>query len=87
MESESKAKVIVIGTLGIGKSTVMNKISDGQTFNTSDEPEGCTKGPDSFTFNSDGKEITVVDTAGLNDNGMPLALWITNYTEYAKKSD
>ena len=84
---ESKAKVIVIGTLGIGKSTVMNKISAGQKFNTSDEPEGCTKDPDSFTFNSDGKEITVVDTAGLNDNNMNISLWINNYTEYAKKSD
>jgi len=39
---ESNTKVIVIGTLGIGKSTLMNVISGAKPFETSNQASGCT---------------------------------------------
>ena len=43
MESQSSyVKVIVLGTLGVGKSTLMNVIMGNNKFKTSDEAEGCT---------------------------------------------
>jgi putative ribosome biogenesis GTPase RsgA len=43
MEATQKVKVIVLGTLGIGKSTMMNVLcGKDENFKTSDAAEGCT---------------------------------------------
>ena len=73
-----------MGTLGIGKSTLLNKIAGGENFETSDSADGCTQNPSSITYQSGGKATTVIDTAGLNDTALPLSTWISSYTEFAK---
>ena len=85
MEGSSNA-VVVLGTLGIGKSTLLNRIAGGENFKTSDDAEGCTLKPGSVKYYHGGKATTVIDTAGLNDPGMPLIDWISSYNDFAKTS-
>ena len=80
---EANTKVVIFGSLGIGKSTVMNTIS-GEKANFQTGDEAVTQEPAAYKFSADGKEFIVVDTAGLNDYNMPLQLWIEKYTKYAK---
>ena len=81
---EANTKVVIFGSLGIGKSTVMNTIS-GEKANFQTGDEAVTQEPAAYKFSADGKEFIVVDTAGLNDYNMPLQLWIEKYTKYAKE--
>ena len=81
---EANTKVVIFGSLGIGKSTVMNTIS-GEKANFQTGDEAVTQEPAAYKFSADGKEFIVVDTACLNDYNMPLQLWIEKYTKYAKE--
>ena len=63
---EANTKVVIFGSLGIGKSTVMNTIS-GEKANFQTGDEAVTQEPAAYKFSADGKEFIVVDTAGLND--------------------
>ena len=81
----SKKNVIVLGTLGVGKSTLMNRIAGVDKFVTSDGAEGCTQLPLSYTFKKDGVDITVTDTPGTNDPDMDIATWIAGFRKEAEK--
>ena len=63
---EANTKVVIFGSLGIGKSTVMNTIS-GEKANFQTGDEAVTQEPAAYKFSADGKEFIVVDTAGVND--------------------
>ena len=85
MESLKTTKtVIVLGTLGVGKSTLMNRVAGGEQFETSDGADGCTQVPSSYTFEKDGHKVRVVDTPGTNDPRMPAAIWIAAFRKWAE---
>ena len=66
----AKKSVLVLGTLGIGKSTFLNTL--GATFETSNQPVGCTldiKRDDTIPG------YALIDSPGLNDMDMTLAEW------------
>ena len=75
----------MLGALGVGKSTLMNRIAGVDQFETSDGVEGCTLWPSSYTFNKDGADITVIDTPGTNDPDMDIATWIASFKKEAAK--
>ena len=49
MEGGAQRNVIVIGTLGVGKSTVMNRMAGGEQFVVSNGAMGCTQKVSSYT--------------------------------------
>ena len=76
--------VIVLGTLGIGKSTLLNRVAGGEPFETYNGSESCTQIPSSFTFEKDGHKVRVVDTPGTNDTQMPAPIWIAAFRKWAE---
>jgi putative ribosome biogenesis GTPase RsgA len=68
-------KVILLGTLGIGKSTLGNELLDltgKNAFETSDRPQGCT-----LAFNCKEKgDLSVIDTPGLDDPSLTILEWL-----------
>lgn len=68
--NSSKPVILVLGTLGIGKSTLLNTL--GGSFVTSDDVEGCTQ---EFMINNEVPNFDLVDAPGLNDMDMPLNEW------------
>ena len=68
-----KSNVIVMGTLGIGKSTLLNKMSgmSQEQFETAYQPEGCTHEPKMLPFD----HFNLIDTPGLNDPNMSTNEW------------
>ena len=42
VESSTKPLVLVMGTLGVGKSTLLNRISGMVPFEAKDDPKGVT---------------------------------------------
>ena len=69
--SNSKPIVLAMGTLGVGKSTVLNRILGSEKFECSDRPTGVTQ---DFTA-YETADFTILDTPGLNDMEMPLPTW------------
>ena len=65
--------VIALGTLGVGKSTLMNAFSASKTgeFAVGDGAESVTKEFKAFDMG----DLTLIDTPGLNDVDIPLAYW------------
>ena len=73
---------MVIGTLGNGKSTVLNTLiggNQGETFETSKKPRGCTQEASSAQTQWENYNITLTDTPGLFDLKMPLPMWLAKY--------
>lgn len=64
---EDRKNIMVLGSLGIGKSTSMNVISGGEPFKASDLTTGCTQGFNSYSFDRNGRKFKIIDTPGLND--------------------
>jgi small GTP-binding protein len=75
-----------MGTLGIGKSSLMNWIADKECFKVSDQAEGCTQEWNEVTFEEDGNEIILVDTPGTNDPNIPHLQWVNIIQSYAAKN-
>ena len=61
----TKPVVLVVGTLGIGKSTLGNVVAGGYYFETSSMAQGCTKAFNSWS--SSGFPFTYIDSPGTND--------------------
>ena len=71
-----KRNIIVIGTLGIGKSTLMNTIyGEDQKFVAKNFSESVTKTISAAEFTKEGINYTVIDTPGLNDPNMDINTW------------
>jgi predicted GTPase len=71
----NKPVVIVIGTLGIGKSTVLNRLIDKDEFQTSDEVDGCTQEFQMFK----GEKYDICDSMGLGDPNLDITKWMDKY--------
>jgi small GTP-binding protein len=69
MEPRKTKKIILMGRMGAGKSTLFNKLS---TFNTNSSfgSEACTKEITAVKIN---EELTVIDTPGIDDLHTPFA--------------
>ena len=72
-----------VGTLGVGKSTFMNRVlgvadaksrEDKTAFYTEFCPDGVTQGFSVIQTNN----LNIIDSPGLNDPKMSLATWSTN---------
>jgi predicted GTPase len=76
VDSTNKPVVIVIGTLGEGKSTVLNRlIGNDELFATSDLATSCTQ-----EFNMyHGKDYDICDSMGLADPKIDLTKWMRIY--------
>lgn len=74
-----KPLIVTIGTLGVGKSTLMNRIiaDDREEFQTSGDVDGCTSFFDPYILG----DFTIVDTPGLGDVDLPFALWVQRFNE------
>lgn len=71
--ADSKPLVLVLGTLGTGKSTVLNRTCGEEgRFEAKDSVEAVTKGFNTYDL----KNFTLLDTPGLGDPEMPLATWV-----------
>ena len=68
--------IIPMGTVGVGKSTVMNAFLGKQYFATSSKPQGCTHDFSLHTY-EEGK--AVMDVPGLNDPAWPLDKWLSKF--------
>jgi predicted GTPase len=77
VESTNKPVVIVIGTLGTGKSTVLNRLIDKNEFETSGEVDGCTTEFDRYQ----GENYDIVDSMGLGDPEIDITKWMEIYNE------
>jgi predicted GTPase len=71
----NKPVVIVIGTLGTGKSTVLNRLIDKDEFQTSGEVDGCTQ---KFSMYH-GKDYDICDSMGLGDPSIDITKWMDKY--------
>ena len=79
--------VTLVGTLGIGKSTLLNRSIANETdrvFKTSDKPRGCTTDFKVAYYNKIPKEffdpaitLKIMDTPGTNDPNFDLLTWET----------
>ena len=81
---QGNRNVIVFGTLGVGKSTLMNRIAGSDQFQTSDGSEGCTQKVARYEI--PGKGITVIDTPGTNDPDMSLDTWVASLRDHAQSN-
>ncbi len=70
-EAISKPLVLAMGTLGVGKSTVLNRIIGSDMFTANRSVAGVTK---NFALHECG-DFDVLDTPGLNDPELPLITW------------
>jgi predicted GTPase len=71
----NKPVVICLGTLGTGKSTVLNRLIDKDEFKTSDEATSCTQ-----EFNMyHGGDYDICDSMGLADPSINLTKWMSIY--------
>ena len=59
---------MALGTLGVGKSHLMNTLAGSGNFKVGDSAESVTKG---FSILNVGS-MTLIDTPGLNDMDIPL---------------
>ena len=77
--ASSKPTVMVIGTVGTGKSTTMQRLSGSneEEFISARQPEGCTQHAQVKEFN----RFKLIDTPGLNDMRIPSSDWGTRYNE------
>ena len=73
---------MLIGQLGIGKSSLLNFLSGRDNFVTSDDVDGCTQIPKEVTFEFEGTQFSVVDTAGTGDPDIPHHKWIDTMADY-----
>lgn len=81
----NKAKnILIVGTLGIGKSTVMNRLAGEEQFKAGNNASGVTQVVSSYEFEKDGCRYKVWDTPGLNDTEMDISTWIANFKKTAK---
>lgn len=71
----NKRSVIIMGQMGVGKSTVINSLVGGYVAQTSDAATSCTKS--SVAYNSQIIDnLTVVDTPGFGDPQISTRKWI-----------
>jgi putative ribosome biogenesis GTPase RsgA len=75
--NEKKPIIVVMGTLGVGKSTFLNTLLGEKTeyFETSGGVDGCTQ---KFTSCQWG-DYLVMDTPGLNDPKLDVVDWVATY--------
>ena len=73
----TKPNIMVLGTLGTGKSTLMNRLHGGDTnvFDASYSEFGVTQKPEIIEL----ENFTLIDTPGLNDPKIPTADWSTRF--------
>jgi predicted GTPase len=75
VESNHKPVVIVIGTCGSGKSTVLNRLIDKDVFETSEECYSCTT-----EFNMyHGEDYDFIDSMGQGDPRLDITKWMDKY--------
>ena len=79
VQANNKPLVMLIGTLGTGKSFLGNKALGEGTFVSKNSFKGCTQ---NFTA-IEGPDFKFMDTPGLNDNRMTLETWLERYRESA----
>ena len=76
---------IVVGGLGVGKSTLLNKLigvepgPENEKFVTSRKPRACTQVAKTESFSYDGGDVAVTDLPGLYDMRLPLPVWLVGY--------
>ena len=74
---------MVLGSLGNGKSTLLNRMS-GQpedVFVAAMQTTGCTQEPKALSFDT----LNLIDTPGLNDPNILTAEWAQRVNEWAGK--
>ena len=76
---------MAIGTLGIGKSTLLNRMSgvkeyDPEPFEAKFQTTGCTQEIRMLPFD----DFNLIDTPGLNDPNMTTAEWGTKLNEWTE---
>ena len=80
MESSDRTSksLLVIGKVGAGKSTVLNKLANEEIFESSNKPSSCTKIVASKKINFEGYPLKIFDVPGLCDPKMPISKWVEN---------
>ena len=75
-----KPNVMVMGTLGTGKSTLLNRMSgqEEDVFVARLQTEGCTQEPKI----AEAEGFKLIDTPGLNDPNMSTNEWQTTYNKW-----
>ena len=78
----AKPNVMVMGTLGTGKSTLLNRMSgqEEDLFVARLQTEGCTQEPKI----AEAEGFKLIDTPGLNDPNMTTNEWQTTYNKWLK---
>ena len=74
--------ITAIGTLRIGKYTLLNRISGKEVFKANDDERSVTTGFDRSHIVEHDTPFQLIDTMGLNDHSLPLSKWV----ELFKKS-
>ena len=83
-ESQSQSlgnpRLLVLGALGNGKSTVLNALAGiPETFETSKKPKSCTQEAKTVEVSTYTTRLALTDTPGLFDLAMPLPIWLSRY--------
>ena len=84
MEGNRKINIIILGTLGIGKSTVMNRMTGSEPFKASDKASGVTVVVNKYEFEYNGYHYKVIDSPGMNDCDMDMTTWLATFKKAAK---
>ena len=74
---------MVIGGLGQGKSTFMNRLAgvadSAEIFVSSNKPKSCTQEAHTEEISYKGSTVTLTDTPGLFDMNMKFPIWLARY--------
>lgn len=76
VEANSKCNVIVLGMLGGGKSTIINKIIGADEAPSNMGAEGCTKEPKKYHSKLI-QGLTLIDTPGFGDPKISTRTWVS----------
>ena len=74
---------MVLGTLGTGKSTFMNRLGNSNAFEESYEVRGVTQEPLLRGFET----FNLIDTPGLNDMRIPTADWSNRFNAWLEQTN
>ena len=77
---------MVLGTLGTGKSHLLNTLSGAdlevdEPFESKMQTTGCTKNPKWLEF----KDFNLLDSPGLNDPNMNAADWAQRHNDWSER--
>lgn len=88
--ARSEKRVLVIGTTGVGKSSMINLLANGKVAPVSDNATGCTSQIQSYSIQHDNTQYEFIDTVGLNpSSGGPVddRKSLSDLLNYIKKHD